>query len=394
VRRTTCLLTALLGTLTACSGDDVDVVTTAVSMPAQAPPTTTIATDATVTALSRLSLSVFAGTADGSHLVAGSVLDSVEVVPLDGEPATTGAVFASTRVDEELLLVASGGLYQSLGERLVQSEASAALAGLSVSAVASDGDRLWLSASDGLYELAGTSLRRWDLGGPVSAVATNGTTVLAAAERDDRDAIHMIVGEDQTELDVDFGRVHQIVAGTQGELLLATDTGLVVHQADGAMTRYSLSADEAGVAVLAIDVEPYAGVFASTDIGVVELATHGPIGVAGEPRGGSLAVDRQGDVWLGGEASLTGLFVGVPVSFADEVAPILTAACTQGCHLPGGGEIPAIDFTNYDVAATYAGRIVDRVIDGASPMPPTSATPLGEAELDLLLRWVTSGTAP
>lgn len=76
-------------------------------------------------------------------------------------------------------------------------------------------------------------------------------------------------------------------------------------------------------------------------------------------------------------------------SYAD-VAPILDAHCTS-CHgTPTSGGAPfALD--SYDAAASKAGRIVARAVDGdPSPMPP-GALALSDADAARLVAWEEAG---
>ena len=366
----------------------------------EAPPSTTIDAASSLVGVAAMDLSVLVTTADGSSVVNETNLESVDIVPLEGRASDTGAVKAvARRGDDGVLIAAEGGLYYSDGARLVQSPATDAVVGLDVRSLATAGsgagEVIWIGAGDGLYQLSGGALQRWTVDGedgPVTALAAVGGLLLVAFG----ELLYELdtgASEDE-EIDHDFGNVTQIaVLGSTA--YLASDNGVVVRSGDGRYTQHTLSGDEdSGVKTYAVDVDEYAGAYAATAIGVVKVTAGKTEGVAPLPhKTRSLAVDYFGDVWVGGDSSVTGLFVGVPVSFADEVAPVLEAACA-GCHAAGSAEIPVIDFSSYDTAATYAPRIVDRISQGADPMPPLVANPLSQEDVDVLLRWFTTGSAP
>src|SRR5207237_2676518 len=85
-----------------------------------------------------------------------------------------------------------------------------------------------------------------------------------------------------------------------------------------------------------------------------------------------------------------------PVSFATDVAPILSARCAA-CHRPGG--IGPFDLITYDDAKRHAAQI--GVATARRLMPPWKPAPgmgefqderrLTDRELDTLQRWIAAG---
>ena len=88
---------------------------------------------------------------------------------------------------------------------------------------------------------------------------------------------------------------------------------------------------------------------------------------------------------------------GVPITYAEHVAPVLQAHCVS-CHREG--DIGPMDLSTYEDAAAWADMIVE--VTQNRTMPPWHATQdhakfandrtLGEKELSILEQWATGGT--
>ncbi len=77
------------------------------------------------------------------------------------------------------------------------------------------------------------------------------------------------------------------------------------------------------------------------------------------------------------------------VSFASHVMPLLENNCaTPGCH---NGDMPP-NLTNYQSINVWVERIVVRINNEVSPMPPlTKNNPLSETEIYIIEKWYRDG---
>ncbi len=325
-------------------------------------------------------------------------LTPVALVAYSGEPATTGGILALTPRDGGVLLVATNGVYHSDGDRLVRSPASDTLANLAVysldDVIVDHVERSWFGGDGAVYQLQQDTLRRWDLGatGPVNAVRESDGRVLAAI---DSTLFELTLADDSVrQIDHPFGPIHQIARGRDGALLLATGGGAVVQDAAGGFIQHTLSDGEA-VAASAVDYDHLAGAVFATDIGIVRLLDGQISGVAPSVGGTAkgLSIDLFGDVWLSHDQQLTGLFVGHPLSFDSAVKPLISDHCTS-CHENPTSGAPQVDFRDHQTAVNWSDRIVARVTDPLNPMPPASAPPLDQNQIDTFVRWYATGTAP
>ena len=263
------------------------------------------------------------------------------------------------------------------------------LSGLTVRASSARADRLWLAA-DTLYELFGGALYRWDVG-EVHAVAALEERVLAATA----DAVLEIdpLTEDIVVHELGLGVVHGMAASGV-RACLATDSGLVVREPDGRWLQHVLSDDPSSpVPAHAVTIDGRSACIATTAIGVVKLERE-VVGVAPTISSGTaIAVDVRGDVWVGSGTDVVGLFVGAPPSYATEAQPLFASYCSGPCHAGGENAAPPIAFDDYATAVAYGDRVVARITNTASPMPPRTATPLPAEAIDTLVRWQLAGAA-
>ena len=65
----------------------------------------------------------------------------------------------------------------------------------------------------------------------------------------------------------------------------------------------------------------------------------------------------------------------------------------MSCHAePGSNAAPPIDFTDYATAVSYVDDILQRVSNGT--MPPPGEGEISAQQLELIVRWQSSGMSP
>lgn len=321
--------------------------------------------------------------------IEGDSANPVAVVASGDEPSSVGAVYAIAPRASGLLISSESGLFHTWAGVLLPSPASDALRGASALAVADgdEGEIVYAALSDGLHRLDAMTHERIELG-------FGAPTALAAT----RDAVLLAFGERLVELDpntlayrevpADIGVVTAAAAAGQ-RLVAGGSDGLVIREGDG---RYLVYPALAGVIDITTDSAGVAHALVSE--GVVRLDPAGPIGLSALPESSAawvgLALDTAGYVWLGETEALTRLDTGRPVSFADDVAPILALRCAP-CHALG--ELaPKRDFTDYDIVIALSDAIMTRVSTRLMPPPPNPG--LDAEEYEILVRWYAGERAP
>lgn len=107
---------------------------------------------------------------------------------------------------------------------------------------------------------------------------------------------------------------------------------------------------------------------------------------------GPMTVDAWGQAWIHTSTGLQRVRSGEAVGFS-QVEPFLVQHCIM-CHDQGVDGAPVIDFLDYDVAKEWAPRILARVSDAQSPMPPRRIAILLPEDWSLVKRWVEGGALP
>lgn len=328
--------------------------------------------------------------------VDGDLAVPVEVLAGEGEPTTTGPVRAIAPWDTSLLVLAAHGLFYTTPEgRLIRSPLSDApdLDGLDAfdRIAAEDSDTLWLAGplTSELTRATSTSLEKVNLGltaAGVDAIAALPGLVVVAS------------GGTVAQLDTSTWEVRSVATEAPapvrtvvlgGETWVSTDQALLRRDVDGAWHRLELGAAVWALAPAASET----GVLAATPTGVVLVRGDEATAFAALPDEDVLdavALDVDGHTIAVTSSSLSRWATGDPVSFADDVAPILEPAC-NGCHATGVAA-PKRDFSEYGTAASLAETIVERVATGVMPPPPNPG--LTSDQLDLLVRWLDGGLAP
>ncbi len=107
---------------------------------------------------------------------------------------------------------------------------------------------------------------------------------------------------------------------------------------------------------------------------------------------GPMTVDNWGQAWIATGTGLQRVRSGEEMGFA-QVEPFLVQHCIM-CHDQGVDGAPIIDFLDYNVAKEWAPRILARVSDAQSPMPPRRIAILVPEDWSLVKRWVEGGALP
>ena len=345
-----------------------------------------------VTAIGAAGTTLIVGTdTSTSQLIDGKLVE-LEVWSDDPDiPSTTGSVRLVTRDDATLVVLAEEGLFHSFGDKLVPSPASADVLALDPMAMHADGDLLWLCTPDGLARLEDGELSWLTIEGEsgLPAAVHHAATGLLYVAFDDR--LYEIESDRAYAVPFELGAIHAIGAGRGDAVYVASDRGLFERNVEGEWTRYTLTEDDAGAPATALSFYPKDGTFVAVPGGIT-LANpdDGITGVATSDASHMIA-DDLGRIWLGGGTDVTGLPVGTPIGFEDDVAPILTSYCAS-CHDEGIDNAPVQDFADYDNVVLLAQTVVSRIRDGQ--MPPAGSDPLPGDAVDLINRWYLSGQNP
>jgi hypothetical protein len=365
----------------------------------------TLALGAEAAALSVLSGSLAVATGDGVQRVAadGATLVEVAVLAGSGEPTSTGAVTWMARRGEGLLVLGAEGLFHSQDGALLPSPLGASFGESALTAVdvlgdtgaeeawlVVDGEAHWVKAGEAVPfavpEVAGA---------PDALVGVAPGLALYAG------------GGSVWQVDVAAG-TYQLVAGDlgaaasfdraeDGTVLLATEGGLLARSADGDFSlRTFAPAGAAAVAVHSV-ASAYGATVAVVGGALVAIDETGArrLGDAVDSVARGVAVEASGDTWTTEGPALRRFATGVPVSFAEDVAPFFAAHCDK-CHAAGADvKVPDVDFADYELVVSKAEEIVERLQrSGPGVMPPASSEVLGAEDYALVLRWADGGRAP
>ncbi|MFO0755010.1 MAG: hypothetical protein U0359_00845 [Byssovorax sp.] len=356
--------------------------------------------------------------AQGTLIAAGTTLSVVQVspgdpapLPIAGDepdlPLETGAIKAMAPYEGGLLVAAESALFYTEGGALQLSQGSATLHPLGLrwmGARVVDGGtdampetHLALLGKSGAYELSKGSLIAWTVEGESGAP----TAIYAQQER-----VFVAYGHAVYEIDratkkayplvFDIGSVTEIACASlgcpEGSLLyFASDRGLIERSADGAYTRYPLAAEGKP----AVPVETFAldaghqRLYAIAGATLLRVrAGDLPVTVAtlSEPTlPRRMAVDDQGDVWLGEGSSVKRIALGTPLSFETDVRPIVHEYCAP-CHATGTQGAPKLDFETYASFVETLDTVLKRVKDGTMP-PLTYDKKLPADKVQILEQW-------
>jgi hypothetical protein len=365
----------------------------------------TLALDGEAAALSVLSGSLAVAAGDGVQRVAadGNTLVDVSVLAGSGEPTSTGAVTWMARRGEGLLVLGAEGLFHSQDGALLPSPLGASFGESTLTGVdvlgdigaeeawlVVDGEAQWVRAGEavpfGVPGVAGAPDALVGVAPGVALYAANGSVwqVDVAA------GTYRLVASD-------LGATASFDRAEDGAVLLATGGGLLARSADGAFSLRTFAA--AGATALPVHsvASAYGATVAVVSGALVAIEESGArrLGDAAgsAPRG--VAVDASGDTWTAEGPALRRFATGVPVSFAEDVAPFFAAHCDK-CHAAGAEEtVPDVDFADYELVVSIAEDIVERLQrSGPGVMPPASSEVLGADDYAVVLRWADGGRAP
>lgn len=324
-----------------------------------------------------------------------------------GEDMSTGPVrFVWRRGTDSLWVVADSGLFHSLEGRLLKSPLTTDLAGKTVQAIdgygAAAAEELWLTTSAGIQHVKASMMRSiavefpklGDLGVPALAIGAGaGQAVIVAKEQ----AFFVDLATNKASwIAKDIGTLKAWARTDDGEVYLATTTGLYERLKSGEVKRRTLAAAGAPV-VVADDVVSALGavlISAGGKVARLEGGVFKTFGDIAAPRARGLQVDSAGDTFVLDAAVMVKLATGKPTSFATDVKPFMLQHCNT-CHFAGSQGSPIIDFGDVAVARTYATTIVQRLkAEGIAPMPPANTEVLSAADYAVVLKWVAGGMQP
>lgn len=344
-----------------------------------------------ITALAPWDGGLFVGTDRGAYALRGDQLTAVAAYDFGGSAVELGAVTAVAPREDGLLVAAEAGLYYTHDHALVASGLDSLLPrwtvlDVSVRANAQGDEQVWVATNEGLYFVDVMGTVRVTLPGVTGsprAVAA-GADAVAVAFSSGLVRLHPDTAEFSLRADLDVSAVE--IEG--GRIWAATGAGIYTGDVDGPLTHYLLGeASPAPAAALAL--APGGGALTVAAGGVVHLQGGAFTGVSPYAAAATaLAVDPQGDVWVGSGSSLTGLSTGEPVSFSASISPIFSASCGP-CHLEGT-LAPKHDFSRYEEVEPMADDLLTRVLSGQ--MPTTG--PLPPAEYAAVELWAQTGMAP
>ena len=379
---------------------EVSVVAGAVG-PGDAVADSAVAMEKTVAAIASLGGLTVVGGSDGAFAVAEDALTPLDNWSDEG-PVAAGEVQHLLRRAGNVLVVADNGWFHTSGtmERLLWSPAGEAFAELDIAAMASigagDEEQIWLIGAQGVHQAVGGQLVQWIIEGeedsaPSAILPTiDGVLVAFGGTVYQLDTATQQVSA----IDYDFGHIYAMAPGLDGKTFFATDTGLLRRDDTLAFTHYTLAPEgETGAAVYALVLDPLEGVYALCDDALLIAGADAPAGITAIEDGQSarVSVDDFGTVFVSSSSAVEGFALGTPLSFASDVQPLMVDHCMQ-CHAaPGSNGAPPVAFDEHTTAVEYIDLMVSRISDGS--MPPPGFDPITADELEIILRWQTSGLA-
>ncbi|MEJ7732305.1 MAG: hypothetical protein WKG00_24250 [Polyangiaceae bacterium] len=365
----------------------------------------TLALDGEAAALSVLSGSLAVAAGDGVQRVAadGATLVEVSVLAGSGEPASTGAVTWMARRGEGLLVLGAEGLFHTQDGALLPSPLGASFGESTLTQVDVLGDtgaeEAWLVVDGEAHWVAAGQAVPFgvpEAGGAPDALVGVAPGVALYAGGGSVWQVDVAAGTYQL-VASDLGTATSFDRAEDGAVLLATEGGLLARSADGDFSLRTFA--PAGAPALSVHsvASAYGATVAVVEDALVAIDETGArrLGDAADSGPRSVAVDASGDTWIAQGPALRRFATGVPVSFAEDVAPFFAAHCDK-CHAAGTEEtVPDVDFADYELVVSMAEDIVERLQrSGPGVMPPASSEVLGTDDYALVLRWADGGRAP
>ncbi len=339
---------------------------------------------------SDVALGVAAGGEGGLFVQGAGGLERVDEAPVSGLVAIEGVGF---------LVGGQGGLKIWDGA-LKDTTLDEALAGASVTALATRGAEVWIGTEDGLLVFDGASLLAFEgLGGASAIHAFEGSTDVLLVGVEGALSVLRQEGQGWSLHGLDGEPVQVALPGAGGRIL-GLDEGALVERVSvspeaAAWRAVALSEDAgdtgaAGIEAMAVD--PASGAVWVVSAEAIARLEGGAVAVGERPEGLG-GVDRaqvtgDGALWLsdgvtlwsaGGQAEVVG--------FEDRVAGFGEDNCAR-CHGDGG---VAHVMVSYEQWVAEAEQIVDELESGRMP---ADGRPLVGGGAELVRRWIEGGFAP
>ena len=366
-----------------------------------APTVQPVAHQGAVTSLALMQSRVVVGNAEGLWVATGD--DSLELEPLDvrvnvREPSTvSGVEVVGERQNGDLLISTPEGIFHGFEGSFFLSPLSALVEPGTVRAINSagldDDEHVWVTLDDAVEVHAKGS--RWRL--RIKGLPPPGFAAGIVANQG-----YLSVGDDLWMVQADPPRAVERLTGvgpvrharwSDGTLVMAARNGLLEAKPNGALEVTTfLDGKGATLPVRAVDHGP-GGVHVLAGEHLLRRDGTGFLHIAQVPGAGDhMAVDAWGQIWVDTEGGLVRVRSGEQVGFA-QVEPFLVQHCIR-CHDAGFEGAPVIDFLDYEVSKEWADRILARVSDPQSPMPPRRVQVLAPEDWALVKRWVEGGALP
>lgn len=366
-----------------------------------APTLQPVAHQGAVTALALMQSRIVVGNDEGLWVTTGD--DSLELEPLDvrvnvREPSpVSGVDVVGERQSGELLISTPEGLFHGFEGNFFLSPLSALVAPGKVRALHAAGvdedEHVWVTTDDAVEVHAKGN--RWMLriqGLPPAAFAAGIVSNQG----------FLSVGDDLWMVQAEPPRAAKRLSGigpvsharwSDGTLVMASRGGLLEATPDGALDVTTfLDPRGATLRVRAVDHGP-GGVHVLVGDHVLRRDRDTFLHIAQIPGAGDhMAVDAWGQIWVNTDGGLVRVRSGEQVGF-PQIEPFFVQHCIR-CHDAGFEGAPVIDFLDYEVSKEWADRILARVSDPQSPMPPRRVQVLAPEDWALVKRWVEGGALP
>lgn len=342
------------------------------------------------------------GTATGFQVASAEgalALAGVRVLADPGVPGPTGAVeaVATREGGGALVALAGGALVHEADGVLFRSPLSGVLPPDAVQALhargTGAGEELWLTYADrALFVGAGERIdvRLPGRAAPQGAVGVGHRQGLLSVEGDLWEVVPRPAGA--RPYLAGAGAVHGAFSAS-GRTYVALDAGLLVRGEDGSATLTAFTTPEGEVLPVRAAALGDGALHVVAGRHLLRQVGGGFRRVASAPDGvRALAVDGHGDAWTATPAGLTRSATGAAVTFT-EVLPFLERHCVQ-CHRDGTDGAPVYDLQQYDVVKALHPRILARLADAASPMPPRRVAVLAPEDWEVVVRWANGGLKP
>jgi hypothetical protein len=327
---------------------------------------------------------------DGTALVAGpgGLLRLVggALQPVDDAPA-----WGVAAAGEGALIATPDGLRYWDGASQ-PSPLGDAVGDATVRVLATRGDEIWLGGDAGIWRLSGDALDRFDVPGPVTAIAAAaGADHVVASFADGPDLALRASADAWTQHAFSDEPVEHVVPGPGARLFGRSGGRLLERVAtDGEAVWRPVALTPDGDAVTDLDAlvpDPAAGALWVLTGGALARIEAERTVTGERPSGTVVGATADGSIWLVDGTDLVRATpaheVAAPTWSAD-VQPFAAANCDR-CHGPLGTAPP---MNTYEEWVDRVDRIVERLGDGSMP---SDRRPLTGGDVDLVRRWREGG---